>query len=497
MKNKYIFCLLLLTFLNVNSQPINNDNKNNLELLIDFLSIPNNSSNKDHIAKNLDWLQKQFATIEFNSTIISESNVNYFFAEKKYSNDLPTVLFYMHFDGQPVDSEKWFQPNPYTPVLKLKDNELQDKTVSLDYALKHFDSNDIRIYARSASDDKGPIVMLLSALKMLNAKEKTAAYNIKIILDSEEEKGSPNILKMVEQNANILSADYFVVFDGPMHDSANPTLLYGVRGISALRMEIYGMSKPQHSGHYGNYGPNPVFRTAQLLSSMKDDSGRVLIEGFYDGITISDETQRILDNVPDDETVLRKRAGFKTPESVGDTYQAAMQFPSLNVRGIQSAWVGEQVRTVVPDKTIIEMDIRTVPESKPEILIQKIKKHIEKQGFTILTEPAQQKDLLTIEKPLYLVEKHYMFPFRTAIQSKIGDWLRSAVKKDNTETVEIRISGGSVPLSFFINELNLPTVLVPLVNPDNNQHSPNENLKLSNYFEGIATIESILSTPID
>jgi len=467
-----------------------------LNRLTQFLSIPNNASKETHVAENLEWLNKEFQLLGFTTEVI-ENEQPFLLASKSIAADLPTVLFYMHFDGQPVDGTKWAQADPYTPVFKLKKDERSFTTLTNAYALRNHRTEDIRVYARSASDDKGPIAMFLSALTELQQRQDDGAFNMKVILDSEEEKGSPHLEKLVNKYTDELRSDYFVVFDGPMHDSGNPTLLYGVRGVSGITMEIYGVNKPQHSGHYGNYAPNPVFRTSELLASMKDENGRVLIPKYYDGITISKKTRSILEAVPDNEKVIRERAGFKNAEQVAVTYQEAMQYPSLNVRGIRSAWVGNQVRTVVPDKVIVEMDIRTVPESHPDTLVNRVKAHIKNQGFTILDRPATKEDLLKIDKPLYFKYNHYMFPFRTDMDSKIGDWLRKSVGKKSLETVQIRISGGSVPLSFFINALHVPTVLVPLVNPDNNQHSPNENLKLQNYFQGIETIKTILTTPID
>lgn len=466
--------------------------------LVEFLSIPNFSANVTDIDANIAWLTRNFQPLGFRTQTLKNKGNDLFFAHRHVSDDLPTVLFYMHFDGQPVDLSKWTQSNPYQPVLKYRKDELNEQTLRWqDVRNKDFAEEDIRVYARSASDDKGPIAMFLSALTDLKAQGQQPAFNIKVILDSMEEVGSPYLESAVKQYKNELQSDYFVVFDGPMHDSGNPTLLYGVRGISTVTLEVYGMQKPQHSGHFGNYGPNPVFRAAEILNSLKDRDGKVLVKGYYDGIHITDDVKRVLASVPDDANKLRHRAGFATPEKVGATYQEALQYPSLNVRGIRSAWVGDEVRTVVPDKTIIEIDMRTVPESTPTELEAKLRKHIEQLGYTLLDKPATPQDLLTISKPVFFEAKHEMFSFRTNIDSEIGDWLRKSVQRNGQKTVQIRITGGSVPLSFFINALDVPTVLVPVVNADNNQHSPNENLKLSYYFDGIETIKQIMVTGIN
>ncbi len=466
-----------------------------LELLMKFLSIPNDANYKEQIDLNIQWLSNQFEELDFRTSTLNTEALPLFFAEKNIDEDLPTVLFYMHFDGQPVDSSRWDQRSPYVPVIKEK-TEAGWKEVN-NYDAGSIDP-DWRVFARSASDDKGPIAMFLSALQALKAKGDQPKFNIKVILDSMEEKGSPVLAPAVAVHREILTSDYLVVFDGPMHDSGLPTLLYGVRGITRLTLEIYGPSEPQHSGHFGNYAPNPVFRAAEVLASMKDEDGKVIIPGFYDGVELDDAAKAIMAAVPDDEKGIQRRAGFAEPEKVGSNYQESIQYPSLSVLGIQSGWVGEKARTIVPDKAVIEMDIRTVPESDSYRLIELVKKHIAAQGFTILDHPPSAEEMLTLEKPLYFSASALMFPFRTPIDSKIGSWLRKAVHRAHQkEIVQIRISGGSVPLSFFINELDVPAVLVPLVNPDNNQHSPNENLRLGNYFDGIETMISIFTEPVN
>ena len=460
------------------------------ELLQEFLSIPNDANYPEQINQNIKWLSGKFDEIEFETSILETEALPLFFAEKLIDENLPTVLFYMHFDGQPVDSSKWEQKSPYEPVIKMNSGQGWLKVKDPDY--ENPDPN-WRIFARSASDDKGPIAMFLSSLQILQSKGIAPKFNIKVILDSMEEKGSPVLAPAVVTHREILASDYLVVFDGPMHDSGLPTLLYGVRGITRLRLEVYGPSKPQHSGHFGNYAPNPVFRTAELLASMKDEEGKVIIPGFYDGIEIDELAKQTMSAVPDDEEGIQMRAGFSNPEKVGSSYQESIQYPSLSVLGIQSGWVGNETRTIVPDKVIVEMDIRTVPETDSNNLIGLVKKHIQNQGFTVLDHEPTPTEMLQIDKPLYFQANPLMFPFRTQIDSRIGTWLRKAlVEAHQKEIVQIRISGGSVPLSFFINELEIPAVLVPLVNPDNNQHSPNENLRLGNYVDGIKTITTIL-----
>ena len=335
--------------------------------------------------------------------------------------------------------------------------------------------------------------MLLQAIDALNENNLTPKVNIKVILDGEEEKGSLHLTSAVKKYKSLLRADHLVINDGPMHLSGKPTLVFGCRGNTGISLTIYGPRNHQHSGHYGNYAPNPVFRMAHLLSSMKDEDGRVIIPGYYDGIDLTADIKSLLSQVPDDPSQIHKTIGIAQPEQVGNNLQEALQYPSLNVRGISAAWTGDEARTIVPASATASIDLRLVPESDPDKLKALIRKHIADKGYHILDrEPTESERL---QYPLLATYKTggATLPFRTDVESETGKWLNRAIKKGwNAEAVKIRIMGGTVPISSFINELDIPAVIVPLVNPDNNQHSPNENLRLGNLIDGIQTFMSIL-----
>jgi len=236
------------------------------------------------------------------------------------------------------------------------------------------------LFGRSTSDDKGPIVMFLNAIDLLQKNEIDIPFNIKVILDSEEEKGSKPLPKAVKEYRELLEADFLIINDGPVHSSEKPTVVYGCRGITTLTLTTHGPIKPQHSGHYGNYAPNPGFLLAEVLSSMKDASGKVTIEGYYDGIIIDNSTMDVLKSVPDDTNVINTNLAIKTAEQVGGFYQESLQYPSLNIRGLGSGWIGEKARTIIPESATAELDLRLVPESDGTRLKSLVKKHIEAQG---------------------------------------------------------------------------------------------------------------------
>lgn len=466
--------------------------------LREFLSIPNNALIASHVTNNLRFLKSAFEKRGFETKELPTTSRTAFFAERKVKGAEKTVLFYMHFDGQPVDPSKWNQEDPYTPVLKKKVGDDWEE-LSWDEAKGSFE-DDWRIFARSASDDKSPIIMFLAALDIMDDRKQKVGFNIKIILDPEEEQGSIGLPGAVDTYKEELSADRMVILDGPIHDSNQPTLIFGTRGIAGFELTVFGPRLPQHSGHFGNYAPNPALRLSSLLASMKDDEGRVIIPGFYDGIVLSDEIQAILKAVPDDIAQIKKRVGIAETDKVGSNYQEAMQYPSLNIRGFRSGWVGKEARTIVPDKATATIDIRLVPESDGNRLVRLVREHIEKAGYYIIEgrDPTEE-ERMTKGKIIRMDfnEGGIWNAFYTPVTSETGVWLYETLKEAHgKEVARIRLAGGSVPIAFFVQGLNIPAVLVPVVNPDNNQHSPNENLRLGHFKNGIKSALAIFNSKL-
>jgi acetylornithine deacetylase/succinyl-diaminopimelate desuccinylase-like protein len=228
---------------------------------------------------------------------------------------------------------------------------------------------------------------------------------------------------------------------------------------------------------------------------MKDNQGRVVIPGFYDGISLDAATKKILEGVPTEDMAIKERTQTKSNDRVGNTYQESIQFPSLNIRGLQSGWVGDEARTIIPATATAELDIRLVVESDPYKLIDGVKTHLINQGYTVLDHQPTKEERMSQDRIIQMTSNVAYPAFRTATQSKEGKWL-SALLTDyyNEKPVIIRTSGGSVPISPFVSELGVPAIGVPTVNLDNNQHSPNENLRVGNYLNGIESFLAILTS---
>ncbi len=472
--------------------------KASLPQLKELLAIPNDAHHPDDMELNVQWCETHFAKRGFTTKRLNTPAVPLLLAERRSTQtNAKTVLVYLQVDGQPVDPTHWYQESPYEAVLKQQGKEGGWEQINWDKLYTESINPEWRIFARSTSDSKGAVNMFLTAMDMIEVEDFEPNFNLKVIMDFEEELGSPNLPQAVIDYKEDLSADMLVIFDGPRHSTNRPTLTFGARGIATITLKVFGPYFPQHSGHYGNYIPNPAVRLSQLIASMKDKEGRVAIPGFYDGITISEEVKQVLRSVPDDEKVINYTMGIAASDSVAHTYQESLQYPSLNVRGMLSGWVGEEVRTIVPASATAEIDVRLVIESEPKRLLNLIRAHIESEGYYVTDISPNKKERAEHARICQFNSEISYLAFRTDFNSDIGLWLDKALTNTFQETpIKQRTSGGSIPISPFVNELGIPAVTVPTVNRDNNQHSPNENIRLGNYIDGIKTIYSILKEPL-
>lgn len=472
--------------------------KRHFDTLRALLRLPNDAHDLHQIAENVSWSRRAFSRRGFQVHDLKTEGPPLLLAERRsMQKNIKTVLIYLQLDGQPVDPQFWYQESPYEPVLKGRMPDGGWEVLPWDTLGDKVDP-EWRIFARSSADAKGPVSMFLAAIDAMDDTGQEIGFHMKVIMDFEEELGSPHLPDAVVRNTNLLSADMLVILDGPRHVSNRPTLTFGARGMSSITLTVYGPTFPQHSGHYGNYVPNPAVRLAELIAGMKDRNGRVVLPGFYDGVHIDEETKVILEAVPDDERALALHLGIAEPDSVATSYQESLQYPSLNIRGMSSGWVGEQRRTIVPATAIAEIDIRLVPEVDADRLIGIVRSYLEEQGYLVLDRKPTGRER-AIHPRICRFESNTSYQaFRTDFQSTAGLWLtRALVRAFGEEPVKLRTMGGSIPISPFVTSLGIPAVVVPTVNPDNNQHSPNENLRVGNYMDGIKTMVAILSEPVE
>ena len=459
----------------------------------EFVRLPCDAAVEQDMPANVEWLKQAFGKRGFEVKVLETGRIPLVLAEKKGKGDLPVLLFYLHFDGQPVNKAKWDQDDPFEPVIKMRLADGSEQVVPYEGLKTKKIDPEWRVYGRAAADDKAPILMMLRAIDLLAQMDIDPAFHIKVLLDGEEEKGSKGLLTSLRLYKPFYKANYLIILDGPEHPSRKPTVTFGCRGIARADVTVYGPQTAQHSGHYGNYAPNPAFRLAQLLASMKDEAGKVQIAGYYDPVQLDENTRELLSQVPDDESALQDRLGIAQAERVGENYQEALQYPSLNIPQMQTGW-GMGQRTVIPDRASVRLEMRHVPETKGDYLIDCVRKHIEGQGYYVTDSLPTDEERRTYAKIATYGGATSVEAFRTDPSSPMGKWLVKALSDvHQAPPVQIRMMGGTVPISPLIQALEIPAVIVPLVNMDNNQHAPNENIRVGNLISGIKSLMGILA----
>jgi acetylornithine deacetylase/succinyl-diaminopimelate desuccinylase-like protein len=463
----------------------------------DLLALPNDAHHPDDLLRVIEWLERAFAERGFAVERLEMPGSDALLATREAPGAGRKVLVYLQADGQPVDPAAWSQASPWTPVLKERDPEGGWREISWERLFGPGRDGEWRVFARSAADSKGPIAQFLTALSLLDAAGAPPGFDLQVIVDTEEELGSPHLAAAVERYRDRLAADLLVIFDGPPHVSGEPTLTFGARGIADLTLTVYGPRTAQHSGHWGNWVPNPVFGLARILASMKDADGRVTLPGFYDGVAIDEQTRQVLEAVPDHPEANRRGLGIAASERVAPSREEALQYPSLNVRGVAAGWIGEQARTIIPPTAIAELDLRLVAESDPERLIGLVRRHLEGLGYQVLDREPTDEERLRHPLLARLDSRIAYRAFRTDLDALPGRWLGAALTRLYGEPpARLRTAGGSIPIAPFVATLGVPAVQVGTVNPDNNQHAPDENLRVADFLRGIRMMAAILDQPL-
>lgn len=461
--------------------------------LTGLLALPNVAADRENIRRNAEHLAALFRRRGFAVELLATDGNPLVWGELKVPGAKGTLLVYCHYDGQPVDPARWAQADPWHPLLRSGRIDAGGTEVA-DFGSRTTFEPDWRLFARSASDDKGPIIALLAALDALKANGLGPASNLRVILDGEEEAGSPSLVPAIARYRDQLRADSMLILDGPAHYTGQPTLVFGARGIVTAELTVYGPKSGVHSGNYGNWVPNPALALAHLLGSMKDEQGKVLVQGFYDDLVpLSAEEERLLAAVPEEPARLLKTFGIAGPERPGETLQRAIQRPTLNIRGLTSAHVGAGARTIIPDRAVAELDIRLVAETQPAPMLERLRVHIAAEGYHLVDADPDDATRARYPKIARLVASAGTNAFRTSPVAPESQRLINALTALWGEPpVVIRTAGGTVPIAPFIAALGFPAIALPIVNFDNNQHEENENLRLGHLFQGIVSIAGAL-----
>jgi acetylornithine deacetylase/succinyl-diaminopimelate desuccinylase-like protein len=461
---------------------------------VELLKIPNLAADSASLRKNATTVQQMFEKRGVKSRLLELPGVApAVYGEIMTPGATRTIMLYAHYDGQPLDPKEWASP-PFEPTLRDAGLDNGGKVIPFPAQGQPF-GPEWRIYGRGSGDDKVNIMLFMSALDALRANKIPIKSNVKFIVEGEEEAGSPHLADFMRQNKNLLSADVWLICDSPMHQSRRQNIIFGVRGIQIVDLTVYGPRHELHSGHYGNWAPNPAMMLAQLLASMKDENGRVLIDRFYDGIQpVGELAKKAIAEAPKNDDQLKRELWLGRTEGNGASLLELIGLPSLNIRGMASARMGSQASNVVPATATATIDIRLVRGIDKQVAVQRFVEHVRKQGYFVVDkDPDEQTRLSHPKVAKVVVDKDGYNAAGIPMDSPMGKLVIQAVEKARGPVIKLPTMGGSVPLFMIQEVLGSATILVPTANHDDNQHSYNENIRIQNIWDGIETMSALMT----
>lgn len=463
----------------------------------EFLTFPNVASDIENIRKNADYLMEEFEKRGVQMELLElpgRPDVSpIVYGELETPGAERTLIIYVHYDGQPVDTENWTH-DPWEPVLYSESMSNGGEPIPFPEVGDNINP-EWRIYGRSASDDKAPVPALLATLDALNEADIPLTSNLKFFFEGEEEAGSPHLREYLEQYEEKLEGDLWLFCDGPKHQSGRPQVVFGVRGVTGLDVRVYGANRSLHSGHYGGWAPVPGQMLAELLSSMKDDEGKVLIDGFYDSTApITEADRNAFATLPDYDDQLREELGLSWSEFDNRPLIESYMFPALNMKGLSSGNVGAEARNVIPSEATASIGIRLAEGNDPGHMQDLVEEHIREQGYHIVREDPDEEMRLK-HKKIAKVNRGGGYPaMRTPIDQPMAREIVEAIQRVGEEEIILYPTfGGSLPLFNFTEVLETPLVIVPIANHDNNQHAPDENIRIGNIWYGMEIYSSIFT----
>ncbi|MGQ0760618.1 MAG: M20/M25/M40 family metallo-hydrolase [Acidobacteriota bacterium] len=469
------------------------------QILAEFtrlLSIPNVASDRVNVRRSAQFIIEMMQRRGLNPRLLetkSKESPPAVYGEWKIPGATQTIVVYAHYDGQPVDPKAWTASPPWQPTWRTAALEKGGKIATL--PPRGEINPEWRLYARSASDDKAGVMAILTAFDALKASGLKPSVNVKFFFEGEEEAGSPHLGKMLDLYKDLLQADAWIICDGPVHQSGRKQVVFGVRGDVNVDVTVYGATRPLHSGHYGNWAPNPAMTLVRLLATMKDEDGRVKIDGWYDGVEpLGEAERRAIAEAPAYDDQLRAQLGLAKTEGKGKSLLELINEPSLNINGMSSGDVGSLARNVIPTTATVVLDLRLVKKNDHKRQVQHLIEHIRREGFHVIDRDpteAERKQHALIAK--VLMRKGGYNAERTRMDLPISIAVIEAVQSTSKDPiVRLPTLGGSLPLSIITDHLRTITITVPIANYDNNQHAENENIRLQNLWDGIETWAAVM-----
>jgi len=460
---------------------------------VTLLAMPNVATIVPDVDRNAAYIEGQLKARGFKTRILraEPGTPAAVFAELETPGARRTVLFYAHYDGQPVSQKGWisdpFKPSMRTALPQATPVEWQDSTAAL--------NPEWRLFARSSGDDKASIQALITAFDALKAAGRKPSVNIKLLYEGEEEQGSPHFAQLVAGNLDLLRCDLLIMGDGPMHQSGRQMINFGNRGITSLTLTVYGATKPLHDGHYGSWAPSPSVMISELVMSLRDEGGHIRIPHFYDDVTPpSAAEQAAIAAMPPVETDLKKTLGLGRNIGPPRLAEGYLQ-PTLNVRAIHAGDEGPNAANAIATEGYAALDIRLAPGETPAHVRELLEDYLTQQDWFIVREPPDLATRLAHPKIVRVVwdaggatatKTALDLPPCQAVAASIGRTMGYSV-------IKLPIVGASSGMADIVDQLHAPMVGVSIANYDDNQHAQNENLRLGNLWDGIEVYAGLMA----
>ncbi|WP_255462550.1 M20/M25/M40 family metallo-hydrolase [Granulicella sp. WH15] len=446
---------------------------------VDFLSIPNVAADPAGLKKNADFLVEQLSQRGFAAQLLTAPGLPagtppVVFGEIKTPGATRTIVLYAHYDGQPVTASEWENGAPFTPVMKQVNGEPY-------------------VFARSAGDDKAAIFAQLTALDALKAAHIPLKANIRFVWEGEEEAGSVHLEQILMAHRDLIGGDVWLVCDGPVDQTRQQNVIFGARGDTHMQIVVYGPSRSLHSGHYGNWAPNPAMMLVQLLAGMKDGDGKVLIPHFYEGAApLGPLEKQALASAPMNDGMLRQELALGHTDGGGKPLRELLNLPTLNINGIASGQTGTHSTNSIPPSAIANLDMRLVVGIDWKVQQQRVIDYVRSQGYYVTSAEPTRAELLAQPKVAYMKGDVGENASRTPMDLPIAADVIEAIKGARGKVILLPTSGGTVPLDAMERAANTKTISVPIANHDDNQHAANENLRMQNMWDGVETMAALI-----
>lgn len=438
-------------------QHIDNERDAFIERLLEYVRMPSISAHGVGIAEVGEFLRGYLETLGMDAQLMSTAGWPMVVGRRFDAPGKPTVLLYGHYDVQPPDPlDEWVTP-PFEPTIR-----------------------DGRIYARGVGDNKGQHFAQLLAIESLLATGEKLPCNVIVLLEGEEEIGSPHIADFIREHGDLLQCDLVVTADGPVHESGRSCVMFGVRGVLSLELRCRGANTDLHSGNWGGVVPNPIWTLVQLLATMKNADGLVTIDGFYDEVLSPTELeQQALDALPLDLERIQRGLAFAQLDGPLDRpfFERLMFYPTFTINGFHGGYGGPGSKTVLPHEASVKCDIRLVEAMSLEKTLERIKAHIADHAPSV-----------------EVVYQGGMEPSKTSLDSPYTASILSALRAgQGEEPLLIPSAGGSLPDYVFTKILGVPAFGTPYANADERNHAPNENMEVERFIKGIKTGAALLT----